>query len=130
MEQYKDLGIANGIKGILAQNNAMLISNFLPAANGTMFGLTGAILGMPDISIYTASQPSAAKPYETALSVQLKKLGYETRFFYGGFPSWENVGSFASAQQFDKAYYKAELGKTRQRGPVEGKEADNTRKKK
>ena len=38
--------------------------------------------------------------------MQLKKLGYETRFFYGGFPSWENVGVFMSAQGFDKAYYK------------------------
>jgi phosphoglycerol transferase MdoB-like AlkP superfamily enzyme len=122
LDQYKDLGIANGVKGILAQNNALLISNFLPAANGTMFGLTGAILGMPDISIYTASQPSAAKPYETALSVQLKKLGYETRFFYGGFPSWENVGSFASAQQFDKAYYKADFAGKGNAWGVEDKE--------
>lgn len=122
MEQYKDLAIANGVKGILAQNNALLIKNFLPAANGTMFGLTSAILGMPDISIYTASQPSAAKPYETALSVQLKKLGYETRFFYGGFPSWENVGAFASAQQFDKAYYKADFAGKGNAWGVEDKE--------
>lgn len=110
LPQYQNLHMADGVKNILAKDNAVLVKNFLPAANGTMFGITGIVLGLPDLSIYTASQPSAAKPYETALSVQLKKLGYETRFYYGGFPSWENVGSFMQAQQFDKAYYKADFG--------------------
>ena len=109
LDEYKYLHIADGMENIIARKNAILIKNFLPAANGTMFGITGVVLGMPDLSIYTASRPSAAKPYETALSVQLKKLGYQTRFFYGGYPSWENVGSFMDAQQFDKSYYKADF---------------------
>lgn len=106
LEQYSYLGAAEGMKALASSENGAMLKHFLPAANGTMFGLASIVWGLPEINIQGFSQASALKPYETSLAVQLKKLGYETRFFYGGFPSWENVGVFMSAQGFDKAYYK------------------------
>jgi len=109
LDEYKNLPIANGLRALAARPDAALITRFLPASNGTMFGLTSVLLGLPEMNLLTANRPSAQKPYETALSVQLGKRGYKTRFFYGGFPSWENVGLFMNNQLMDETYYAADF---------------------
>lgn len=107
-DKYENLNIANGIKALSKEKNALLIENFLPASNGTMFGLASVLLGLPELNLYTANR--ARTPYITALSVQLNKLGYENRFFYGGYPSWENVSELCLNQQFHKSYFMASFG--------------------
>ena len=71
-----------------------------------MFGLASVVWGLPEINIMGFSRENALKPVETSLGVIMKNLGYETRFYYGGYPSWENVGVFMDAQGFDKSFYK------------------------
>lgn len=110
LEKYKDLPIAKGMRALAEQPDTILLDNFISASNGTMFGVTSVLLGTPEVNQLTANRPSAKEPYETAISVQLKKLGYKTRFFYGGFPSWENIGSFMTNQQIDKSFYYADFG--------------------
>lgn len=110
LEQYNYLPVAKGLKKLMARPDSVHVPNFLSASNGTMFGLTSVLLGLPELNLHTANRPTAQKPYETSLSVQLKKLGYKTRFFYGGFDSWENVGLFMKNQQMDEDYYYADFG--------------------
>ena len=110
LDNYKELPIANGLRALIAQPNAILLDRFLSASDGTMFGLTSVLLGLPDVNLFTANRPTAQEPYETALSVQLKKLGYKTRFFYGGYPSWNGLGVFIKNQGFDESFYSADLG--------------------
>ncbi len=105
LEKYDNLPIANGLKRLKQKYDNILLTKFLPASSGTMFGLTSVLLGLPEVNLTTASRPTAQKPYETALSVQLKKAGYTPHFFYGGFPSWEDVGYFISNQGFEENYY-------------------------
>lgn len=107
-EKYADYHLADGVKALASRKDAVLVQNFLPASNGTMFGLASVLLGLPEINLYTANR--AKGPYHTALSVQLKKLGYENRFWYGGYPSWENVDTFMNTQEFDKSYFMASFG--------------------
>ncbi|MDD6153762.1 MAG: LTA synthase family protein [Elusimicrobia bacterium] len=108
-EEYKNLPIASGMRTLAARKDALLVAYFLPASNGTMFGLTSVLLGLPEANLLTANRPSAQKPYETALSVQLADQGYKTRFFYGGFPSWENVGLFMENQGMQETFYAADF---------------------
>ncbi len=110
LEQYSHLPIASEMRRLTQRPDSILLDRFLPAANGTMFGVTAILLGLPELNLLTANRPSAQTPYETALSVQLKKQGYKTRFFYGGFPSWENIGLFMKNQQMDESFYFSELG--------------------
>lgn len=110
LDKYNHLPIAQGLNLLRKNYDSIFIPHFLPASNGTMFGLTSVLLGMPEINLLTANRPSAQQPYETALSVQLRKQGYKTRFFYGGFPSWENVGLFMNNQQIDESFYYADFG--------------------
>ena len=41
-------------------------------------------------------------PFITATPEIFKRLGYKTRFYYGGFLSWQNIGNFSKAQGFDE----------------------------
>lgn len=110
LDQYQYLPMAQGMRRLIARPDAISFPHFLPTSNGTMFGLTSVLLGTPELNLQTANRPTAQEPYETALSVQLKKQGYKTRFFYGGFPSWENVGLFMNNQQMDETFYAADFG--------------------
>ena len=107
LEGYEQYPLAVGVRRLLKRPDAVLVDHFLPASNGTMFGLTSVILGIPELNLYAASRPTAQQPYETALPVQLHAQGYKTRFLYGGFPSWNNVGAFINHQQFDEKFYAA-----------------------
>lgn len=110
LEKYETYPLARGLRRLLARPDALLVQHFLPASNGTMFGLTSVLLGIPELNLQAANRPTAQQPYETALSVQLRQQGYKTRFFYGGFSSWENVGLFMEHQQIDERFYAADFG--------------------
>lgn len=110
LDGYQNLPLANGLRRLIAEKDSIFLDHFMPASNGTMFGLTSVLLGLPEVNLLTANRPTAQEPYETALSVQLRQQGYKTRFFYGGFPSWENVGAFAAHQQLDESFYYADFG--------------------
>lgn len=109
LDEYKTYPLAEGVRRLLARPDAVLANHFLPASNGTMFGLTSVVLGVPELNLHASSRPTAKTPYETALPVQLKKHGYKTRFLYGGFPSWNEVGTFISHQGFDESFYAADF---------------------
>ena len=110
LDKYQDIPMAAGMRRLLAREDAVLVDHTLPASNGTMFGVTSVLLGMAELNLQTANRPTAEHPYETALSTQLKKHGYKTRFFYGGFPSWEQVGLFMEHQAIDESFYAADFG--------------------
>jgi len=110
LEEYKNLPIADGMRQLIRRDDAVFLPYFLPAFNGTMFGVTSVLLGLPEMNLFTAHRPTAQQPFETSLAVQLAKQGYQTNFFYGGFPSWENVGPFMEKQGVQKGYYYADFG--------------------
>lgn len=110
LDAYKDYPIAEGMRELIRREDAVFLPYFMPAFNGTMFGVTSVLLGLPEMNLFTAHRPTAQQPFETSLAVQLAKQGYVTRFFYGGFPSWENVGPFMEKQGVQKGYYYADFG--------------------
>jgi len=107
LDEYQKYPMTQGVRRLLKRSDAVLADHFLPASNGTMFGLTSVILGIPELNLYASDRSTAKQPYETALPVQLKKQGYKTRFLYGGFPSWNEVGEFINHQGFDESFYAA-----------------------
>ena len=107
LDEFKAYPLASGLRKLLARPDAVLVKAFLPASNGTMFGLTSTMLGIPELNLHVEARSTTQQPYEIALPVQLQKAGYKTRFFYGGFSSWYNVGSFIDHQGFDESFYAA-----------------------
>ena len=101
LEKYKQYPLADGMRRLLQRPDALLLPHFLPASNGTMFGVSSVILGIPELNLFTSNQPTAREPYETSLPYQLKQHGYKARFFYGGYPSWDDIGTFVQDQQME-----------------------------
>jgi len=105
LPQYSQLNIANGLKGIIAQDDAAYSPNFLPNGMCTISGVMGVITGLTDANLYQNYLPESYKePYSTALAPQMKRLGYMTDFWYAGPASWEKIKDFSLAQGFDAFY--------------------------
>ncbi|WP_232199063.1 LTA synthase family protein [Thermosinus carboxydivorans] len=111
LPEYDNLHIADGLKNIAARDNAACASAFVPAGHGTMSSLGSLITGLAEVNLYPNYQPETYRQqYPTALAVQMKRLGYKTYFWYGGFPSWQRIRDFALAQGFDAFYGAGDIG--------------------
>lgn len=110
LPKYKDLNIANGLKNIIAQEDAVYVPALLPNGMATIAGVNGIVSGLPEVNLYiNYQQESYKEPYATALAPQMKRLGYKTRFWYAGPSSWERVKDFVLAQGFDEFYDRSDL---------------------
>ncbi|MBO4674659.1 MAG: LTA synthase family protein, partial [Elusimicrobiaceae bacterium] len=109
LEKYKNYPLATGMRRLLQRPDAVLVNHFLPASSGTMFGVTSVLLGIPELNLQVANRPTAQVPFEISLAQQLRAQGYKTRFFYGGYPSWENIGAFMDNQQVQESFYASDF---------------------
>jgi len=105
LEKYKDLHVADGIKGLIAEDQAFYTRAFMPNGDFTSTAITGMVSGLSDINIYVNYQPRTFKEtYVTAMAPQFHKLGYKVDFWYAGFPSWDRIKDFSLAQGFDRFF--------------------------
>ena len=105
MAEYSNLHIADGVKGIIARENAIHIPAFVPNGAFTPMAVTAVVSGLSDVSLYPNYHPESYKGlYSTAIAPQMRKLGYKTNFWYGGASSWERIKAFTLAQGFDNFY--------------------------
>ncbi|HWR45965.1 LTA synthase family protein [Sporomusa sp.] len=105
LPQYSNLNIANGLKNIIAQDEASYVYNFLPNGMSTISGVMGVVTGLAEANLYLNYLPeSYQEPYATSLAPQMKRLGYTADFWYAGPTSWEKVKDFTLAQGFDSFY--------------------------
>lgn len=105
LEPYGGLHIADGIKGIISQDNAVHIPAFVPNGAFTPMAVTAVVSGLSDVGLFPSYHPESYKgPYSTAIAPQFKKLGYKVNFWYGGVSSWERIKAFVLAQGFDNFY--------------------------
>lgn len=105
LELYGNLHIADGVRGIISQEEALYIPAFVPNGAFTPMAVSAVVSGLSDVSLYPNYHPESYKePYSTAIAPQFKKLGYKTNFWYGGVSSWERIKAFVLAQGFDNFY--------------------------
>ena len=108
LDKYNSLGLMENLKHLA--DNGLSVNNFLPGSAGTMGSLSTIITGLPDAGVNTNYQLTAKKPYPSALSETFKRLGYKTRFFYGGYATWQRIADFSRAQGFEEIYHAAHIG--------------------
>ncbi len=102
MDQYSNLHIADGIKGIISQENANYIQAFVPNGAFTPMAVTAIVSGLSDVGLFPNYHPESYKgPYASAIAPQFKKMGYKVNFWYAGVSSWERIKDFTLAQGFD-----------------------------
>lgn len=102
LDQYSSLHIADGVKGILSQENANYIQAFVPNGAFTPMAVTAVVSGLSDVGLFPNYHPESYKgPYASAIAPQFKKMGYKVNFWYAGVSSWERIKDFTLAQGFD-----------------------------
>lgn len=103
LPEYKELNLADGLKNIIASDDAAYVPAFLPNGMGTIAGINGIVTGFPEVNLYLNYQAETYKEfYVSSLAVQMKKMGYRTCFWYAGPDSWERIKDFTLAQGFDE----------------------------
>jgi phosphoglycerol transferase MdoB-like AlkP superfamily enzyme len=108
MKKYSALGLTPELSSLA--RNGIPVDKFLPSSDGTATSLSALISGLPDANVVTNYQQSSQTPYPSSIAASFKRLGYRTRFFYGGYLSWQKIGEFAQGQGFDDVYGAAHVG--------------------
>lgn len=105
LDKYAALHIGDGLRGIIARENAFYNKRFLPVGIFTAQTMNGIVTGFSDVNVYPTYQPETYKAvYATAIAAQFKALGYKTVFWHGGYPSSGRMEEFTRAQGFDEYY--------------------------
>ena len=100
MPKYNSLNITNRVKEF--GKKGIHFDHFLPAASNTMGSLSAIVTGVPYTGVNISRIAARMPPFITAAPDIFERLGYTTRFYYGGFLSWQNIGNFSKAQGFDE----------------------------
>jgi phosphoglycerol transferase MdoB-like AlkP superfamily enzyme len=108
MEPYTSLGLSREL-GRLGREGVS-VRNFLPSSDGTATSLCSLVSGLPDANVVTNYQRSSERPFPSSIALSFKQLGYRTRFFYGGYPSWQRIGEFIRNQGFEESYGGGSMG--------------------
>lgn len=110
LDKYSNLHIADGMKGIIAGEDADYCNAMLPNGASTISAMTGVTTGLADANLYLTTMPESFKqPYVTAIAPQMEKLGYTTNFWYAGPATWERIGAFTEAQGFQHFYGRGDM---------------------
>lgn len=102
LDEYADLHVADGVKEIIAGDDADYCPTFLPNGSSTVSAVTGIVTGLADANLYLTTMPQSFEaPYPTAAAPVMERLGYVTNFWYAGPATWERIGAFTVGQDFD-----------------------------
>jgi phosphoglycerol transferase MdoB-like AlkP superfamily enzyme len=116
LESYDSWGLHPDCAALHATDRLASLMNagvaadaFVSAASGTMPSLATLITGLPDAGVHINYQASVKHGLPTDTARIFKRLGYEPRFFYGGYLSWQRLGDFCNEHGFEKVHGGGEM---------------------
>lgn len=102
-ETHKSLNICTGLWNFKEQSHTVQVPNFLPAGNVSRPSIVSLMSGIYDAGLEINERESFWKgSFPTSFAHQMKQLGYQTIYWYGGNASYGNFNHFGKAQGFDK----------------------------
>ena len=111
LPKFAHLGIVPKMQDLMNSEHGAYISTMLPNGGNTVTAVNGLLTGLPETGIYVNYQPISYKEkYAAGIANIMKRLGYRTVFWYGGYAGWEDVKKFAEAQGFDEFHCADEFG--------------------
>jgi len=112
LPEFKEIGdytVSEG-KRLLTSPQSMSTQYLLANGNGTISGLNGFITGMQNINVSSNYTPLTYKEsYDMGIGAIMKKAGYKTVFWYGGYGTWQNIRTYTLAQNFDEYHDASEM---------------------
>ena len=102
-EPYKELNICPGLWDFKDNPHTTQVPNFLPAGNVSRPSIVSLLSGVYDAGMEINEREAFwHEPLPTSLAFQMKRLGYDTIYWYGGNASYGNFNHFGKAQGFDR----------------------------
>lgn len=104
---YKNLNLMQASQAFYKKfsENILTMQNFLPAGQISVPSVVGLLSGLYDSDLELNETSVFQQNFSpTSMAVQLKKLGYQSNFFYGGKLSWASLFSFLPAVGFEKMH--------------------------
>ncbi len=102
-ETHKVLNICPGLWEFKNHPQTVQIPNFLPAGNVSRPAIVSLMSGIYDAGMEINEREAFwNESLITAFPAQMKKLGYQTIYWYGGNASYGNFNHFGNAQGFDR----------------------------
>lgn len=108
LPEYRALHLADEVFSL--STGGISVPRFISAGPGTMPSLGALLTGLPDTGLAMSYELAARNPFPTSPAVIFHRLGYRTRFFYGGYLSWQRIGELARTQGFDEVHGGGEIG--------------------
>lgn len=108
LPEYRPLHLADEVIALSAEG--ISIPRFISAGPGTMPSLGALLTGLPDAGLPMSYERAARNAFPTSTAMIFRRLGYRTRFFYGGYLSWQRIGELARTQGFDEVHGGGEIG--------------------
>ena len=109
--KFANIGIVPQMQRLMKSDSCAYVPTMIPSGINTINAVNGLLTGLPETGIYANYQPVSFKEkYAAGIANAMKKLGYKTIFWYGGYSSWEDVKNFAQAQGFDEFHCADEFG--------------------
>jgi len=103
MPPFKELGLVEETTKLQTSEYGFAVETMLAGGSGTMPSINVLLTGLPHIGMYENYQPNSFKTkYQMGIGYIMKKMGYKTIFWYGGFSGWQNLKNMVLAQSFDE----------------------------
>lgn len=103
-DEFDEIGLMSGLKSLIDGKHGFKIEHFLENANLTIKSLDVQITGLFDFDEALNAKVGIMPLFPTAIGGIMKKLGYETRFYYGGSEIWQQLDKYTRSEGFDKIF--------------------------
>lgn len=103
-DEFDEIGLMSGLKSLIDGKHGFKIEHFLENANLTIKSLDVQITGLFDFDEALNAKVGIMPLFPTAIGGIMKKLGYETRFYYGGSEIWQQLDRYTRSEGFDKIF--------------------------
>lgn len=103
-DEFDEIGLMSGLKSLVDGKHGFKIEHFLENANLTIRSLDVQITGLFNFDEALNAKVGIMPLFPTAIGGIMKKLGYETRFYYGGSEIWQQLDRYTQNEGFDKIF--------------------------
>ncbi|MFO1131019.1 MAG: LTA synthase family protein [Hyphomicrobiales bacterium] len=107
LDRYRPWGFYPGLAG-LADEGAWF-DHVLPSGRQTDNTLGALVAGTLSPGFVILTETGGQRQLATSAAPQFAKLGYDTHFFYGGYPGWERLDEFVLPQGFRHLHSAGEM---------------------
>ena len=102
MEEYRSMNLVPEVTKLMKSGKAAYSLNFLAQGSETVTATNALLTGLDNLTLYENYQPESYRSrYAGGIGNIMKKQGYKTYFWYGGFSTWQDIEKFALSQGFD-----------------------------